>query len=296
MENESSIKDIITNSLQQIRTIIDADTIVGKQIVTENGTVIIPISKLSMGFASGGLDLPSKNSNGSKNFGGGGGTGVTVSPIGFLTISPDGKVYMLPIAQEKSGAMDQIFDLLDQAPDLIKRVKNALTGEPDTTTAEEELERTEAEIAEQLEKELRPSVLGNLVGQKGAKTDRRLKKLESSCYLCGRIESQFSRMIATCVYLYGTDSAFRKKLVASPMLCLPHAKRLLEEGSAKLQKKYYSDFFDGVYTVAENYMKGLRSDVSAFCRSFDYRYQEENVGSAKDSVERTIRYLTSVER
>lgn len=149
---------------------------------------------------------------------------------------------------------------------------------------------------EQLEKELRPSVLGNLVGQKGAKTDRRLKKLESSCYLCGRIESQFSRMIATCVYLYGTDSAFRKKLVASPMLCLPHAKRLLEEGSAKLQKKYYSDFFDGVYTVAENYMKGLRSDVSAFCRSFDYRYQEENVGSAKDSVERTIRYLTSVER
>ena len=48
----------------------------------------------------------------------------------------------------------QIFDLLDQAPDLIKRVKNALTGEPDTTTAEEELERTEAEIAKQLEKEL----------------------------------------------------------------------------------------------------------------------------------------------
>lgn len=154
MENESSIKDIITNSLQQIRTIIDADTIVGKQIVTESGTVIIPISKLSMGFASGGLDLPSKNSNGSKNFGGGGGTGVTVSPIGFLTISPDGKVYMLPIAQEKSGAMDQIFDLLDQAPDLIKRVKNALTGEPDEATAAEELEKAEAEIAKQLENEL----------------------------------------------------------------------------------------------------------------------------------------------
>ena len=60
MENESSIKEIIRNSLEQVRTIIDADTVVGKQIVTPSGLVIIPISKLSMGFASGGLDLPTK--------------------------------------------------------------------------------------------------------------------------------------------------------------------------------------------------------------------------------------------
>ena len=63
MENESSIKEIIRNSLDQVRTIVDADTIIGKQIVTPSGVVIIPISKVSMGFASGGLDLPAKEKN-----------------------------------------------------------------------------------------------------------------------------------------------------------------------------------------------------------------------------------------
>ena len=81
MENESSIKEIIRNSLEQVRTIIDADTIVGKQIVTSSGMVIIPISKLSMGFASGGLDLPTKNDDGGKkNFGGGGGDDPGTDP------------------------------------------------------------------------------------------------------------------------------------------------------------------------------------------------------------------------
>ncbi|MBQ8431693.1 MAG: hypothetical protein IJX28_02310 [Clostridia bacterium] len=155
MENESSIKNIINDSLQQIRTFIDADTIVGKQIVTPGGTVIIPISKLSMGFASGGLDLPSKNSNGAKNFGGGGGTGVSVSPIGFLIVSPEGKVEMLPISQEKSGPVEQVFDLLDQAPDLIRRIMSAFSGDgKDSSPSEEEIQKKEEEISKKLEVEL----------------------------------------------------------------------------------------------------------------------------------------------
>lgn len=153
MENESSIKNLITESLQQIRTFIDADTIVGKQIVTPGGTVIIPISKLSMGFASGGLDLPSKKS-GAKSFGGGGGTGVTVSPIGFLIVSPEGKVNMLPLTPEKSGPVEQVFDLLDQAPDLIKRIVNAFGSSKSDAEEEAELAQKEAEIAAQLADEL----------------------------------------------------------------------------------------------------------------------------------------------
>lgn len=155
MQNESSIKNIINDSLQQIRTFIDADTIVGKQIVIPNGTVIIPISKLSMGFASGGLDLPSKNSNGAKSFGGGGGTGVSVSPIGFLVVSPEGKVEMMPISQEKSGTVEQVFDLLDQAPDLIRRIMGAFSsGEKEESMSEEEIQKKEEEISQKLEEEL----------------------------------------------------------------------------------------------------------------------------------------------
>lgn len=153
MENESSIKNLITDSLQQIRTFIDADTIVGKQIVTPSGTVIIPISKLSMGFASGGLDLPSKK-NGVKNFGGGGGTGVTVSPIGFLVVTSDGKASMLPLTPGKSGPVEQVFDLLDQAPDLIKRIVNAFGGSSSEEEDEDEIAKKEAELAAQLAAEL----------------------------------------------------------------------------------------------------------------------------------------------
>lgn len=154
MENESSIKDIITNSLHEIRTIIDADTIVGKQIVTESGVVIIPISKLSMGFASGGLDIPHNAESGVKSFGGGGGTGVTVSPIGFLTVSPDGKVEMLPISQDKGSTLDQVLDLINQAPDLIKRIKGAVCGDDCSDEAEAELIAKEAELAAELAAEL----------------------------------------------------------------------------------------------------------------------------------------------
>ena len=134
MENSSSIKEIISNSLDQIRTIIDADTVVGKEITTKSGTVIIPISTVSMGFASGGLDLPNKQTQ-RKDFGGGGGTGVTVSPLGFLIITPDGRVEMLPMVQEKSGPIEQIAEILDRTPDIIDRVKSVFTSNASATDA-----------------------------------------------------------------------------------------------------------------------------------------------------------------
>ena len=144
MEKESSIKQLINNSLDQIRSIIDADTVVGKQMVTPSGTVIIPISRVSMGFASGGLDLPTEEKAEVKNFGGGGGTGVTVTPIGFLTVYADGRVEMLPIVQEKATTIEQVANLLDQAPTIINRIKDAVVG----MMPEEEPAETPEEIAE----------------------------------------------------------------------------------------------------------------------------------------------------
>lgn len=140
MENESSVKEMIRNSLDQVRTIIDADTIVGKQIVTPSGVVIIPISKVSMGFASGGLDLPAKSSDRQKGFGGGGGTGVTVSPIGFLTVSPSGDVNLIPMTYEKPGPFDQLADIISGAPAMINRVKDffAKDEEEETVTLTDE--------------------------------------------------------------------------------------------------------------------------------------------------------------
>ena len=145
MVNESSIKGIISDALSQVRTIMDADTIVGKQIMTPSGTVIIPISKVSMGFASGGLDFPKKgDGNAPKSFGGGGGTGVSVDPIGFLVVATDGTVSMLPMTSEKPTTLEKIADLINGAPDLIGRIKNVINGvRPEKADDEKEAEAEE---------------------------------------------------------------------------------------------------------------------------------------------------------
>ncbi len=161
MEYESSVKNILSSSLDQIRTIIDANTVVGNPIHTPSGTVIIPISKVSMGFASGGLDLPAKSEEGRKSFGGGGGTGVTVLPIGFLTVYPDGKAEMLPLNPEKAGPIEQVADILEQAPDILARIKSVFVKDADKEAAEEtpdeqEIRRMEAECAKKLAEEPAP--------------------------------------------------------------------------------------------------------------------------------------------
>ena len=124
MENESSIKQMINNSMQQIRQIMDADTVVGQPIKLDNGVTILPFSRVSLGFASGGLDRPARQDKARKNFGGAGGTGVTVNPIGFLVTYPDGKVEMLPItAPEEVGPLEQIAEILNRAPEVVGRLR-----------------------------------------------------------------------------------------------------------------------------------------------------------------------------
>ena len=84
MANENKIPEIIRSSLENIRSMVDANTVVGEPISTAPGTTIIPISKVSVGFAGGGNDYAGKNAqaSGKNNFGGAGGSGVTVKPVG----------------------------------------------------------------------------------------------------------------------------------------------------------------------------------------------------------------------
>ncbi|MBQ9132404.1 MAG: hypothetical protein IJX62_08040 [Clostridia bacterium] len=179
MEHESSVKDIITNSLEQIKTVIDANTVVGNQITTPSGTVIIPISRLSMGFASGGLDLPAKNEAGSKNFGGGGGTGVSVVPIGFLTVYPDGRVEMLPMNPEKSTPIEQVADILDHTPDIIARIKDVFAG---VSAAREEATEEAPDAMEQakkLEEKYSEKLAEEIIEPLSKKEIRKIKKAEA---------------------------------------------------------------------------------------------------------------------
>ncbi len=159
MGNDSSIKNILQNSLDQIRTIVDANTVLGNPVTTPSGTTIIPISKLSIGFASGGLELPPRAAaESNQNFGGGGGTGVTLIPLGILAIYADGKVDMIPMAapgEKISNPIGQIAELLDNAPSIIARIKDAISGvvpqkEEESETSEEEIKQMEDAVSEQL--------------------------------------------------------------------------------------------------------------------------------------------------
>ena len=173
---ENSIKDIINNSLEQIRNVVDADTIIGQPIRTESGTIIIPVSKVSVGMATGGLDLPLRGENNNKNFGGGGGTGVTVSPIGFLTVYPNGAVEMLPIAPAQASPIEQVADILDQAPGIINRIKSVFVKDEAEEDSEEILAAAAAAAA-QLEEDIENE---KPLSKKDAKKLAKLQKKEAA--------------------------------------------------------------------------------------------------------------------
>ena len=126
MASENKLQEIIHTSLQNIATMIDANTIIGTPINTPQGTVIIPVSKVSMGFATGGLDYNGKDEapNKAQNFGAGGGTGLTINPIGFLVVAPNGSVDMLNVGMKNpTDPIEQIADLLERSPDIIAKIK-----------------------------------------------------------------------------------------------------------------------------------------------------------------------------
>lgn len=133
MANENKIPEIIRSSMENIRTMVDANTVIGDPIATEGGTTIIPISKISIGIASGGIDYnPKKDAQPRpQNFGGGGGTGLSVAPAGFLVIDRYGDVEFINVNQKgKPDPVDQIADLVERTPDIIAKIKDLFAKEP----------------------------------------------------------------------------------------------------------------------------------------------------------------------
>ena len=142
MANENKLQEIIAASLDNIRSMVDANTVIGDPINTPQGTVIIPVSKIALGFASGGLDYAGKSEEAVRarlqNFGGGGGTGLSVTPVGFLVVSPEGRVEMINVGvEQKSGTIEQIADVVERTPDLIAKIKAIFVKDDGTAPAKE---------------------------------------------------------------------------------------------------------------------------------------------------------------
>ncbi len=123
--SDHPINSLMDTTMKKIKEMIDVNTIIGDPITTPDGTTIIPVSKVSYGFASGGSDLPTKREN-KDCFGGGSGAGVTINPVAFLSVSK-GNVKLIPI-EKYDGAVDRIVgmvpDLFDKVTDMFKKDKD----------------------------------------------------------------------------------------------------------------------------------------------------------------------------
>ena len=120
------VKELINSALANIKEMVDANTVTGEPIVLANGVTIIPVSKVSCGFAAGGSDLPNKSEK--EIFGGGTGGGVTVSPLAFICVSPEGEVQILQLSMNASASnavINMVPEVFDKISALFKKDEKA---------------------------------------------------------------------------------------------------------------------------------------------------------------------------
>lgn len=117
--------ELLQVSMAKIKDMVDVSTIIGDPISTPDGLTLIPVSRVSFGFGSGGSDIV-KNRSG---FAGGSGAGVKIDPIGFLIIK-DGLVRMLNIQPPANTTIDRIVDLIPQLLDKAEEAMNKKADKP----------------------------------------------------------------------------------------------------------------------------------------------------------------------
>lgn len=126
-ENNHPINEVLQTTMSKIKELVDANTVVGQPIVTQDGVTLIPVSRLSFGFATGGSDF-GKTQNVPKNFGGGAGAGVNVIPVAFIIIK-DGNVRMLPVAPPAHDAVGRAVELVPEMFDKVTDYIDKKTAE-----------------------------------------------------------------------------------------------------------------------------------------------------------------------
>ena len=124
--SENKMSDIIRASIDGIKSFTDMETVIGNAITTPNGVTVIPVSKVAMGIATGGIDYGRGRQESDQNFGGGGGTGLSITPIAFLTVGRDADVNLIHI-NGAAADVDKIVNLVERSPEIIEKIKNALS-------------------------------------------------------------------------------------------------------------------------------------------------------------------------
>jgi sporulation protein YtfJ len=117
MENKKNIAEIMSVTMSGLREMVNVNTIVGEPVTTADGTTIIPVTRLSMGFGSGGVTAEN-----SGTLGGGGAGGVKVSPVAFLIVNEQ-SVKLLPMTGQAETTLDKVVDMI---PKLVKQAETLI--------------------------------------------------------------------------------------------------------------------------------------------------------------------------
>lgn len=112
---ENKVQELMGLSIDKIKEMVDVSTVIGEPMVLADGMTLIPVSRVSYGFASGGSDLPTKGTQ--ELFGGGGGAGINIIPIAFLVIS-DGNVRVVPMV----STPDTLNQIANMVPGVVERI------------------------------------------------------------------------------------------------------------------------------------------------------------------------------
>ncbi|MGN0660306.1 MAG: GerW family sporulation protein [Oscillospiraceae bacterium] len=116
-----AIEGIMGVTMEKIREMVDVNTIIGEPITTPDNTTIIPVSKVSFGFASGGSDIPSKVPK--DVFGGGAGAGVSIQPLAFLVVS-GGNVRLLQMTVDSNA----VNSVINTVPEVIDKISGLVSS------------------------------------------------------------------------------------------------------------------------------------------------------------------------
>lgn len=143
MENKQPLEGLMGTTIEKINQMVDVNTVVGNPVTASDGTIIIPVSKVSYGFASGGSSFAAKSAPNKDLFGGGAGAGVSINPLAFIVIS-QGNAKVLTIDEPNSTTAEKALamapEVVDKIIGLFKKENNKskeTETEPENTTTEE---------------------------------------------------------------------------------------------------------------------------------------------------------------
>lgn len=135
----------------------------------------------------------------------------------------------------------------------------------------------------------------NAKGKPDKKNIAALEQLQQSCYVCDKISWGMEHMFATIFSSFTTDPEFKELFEQQPFICLPHYTMLIKSALSKggLKGSELSEFYKSASVLSGKYLSSLKDDISHYCKMFDYRSNGQDWGNSRDSIERSVEFLTS---